>query len=261
MNRLLASRGTFSAALIAGLALTGAAHAQGVEAAGNTSLAPAVPVTEGAPAEGYAWGGGWVSNHYDGGYAGLMEALNSQHSLWEDGAVLRADLSAGRYSYSAPGFVDKHVELFDGDVAVGYRKATASGTFGGYVGVAHISHHNNDPAASIRGSKTGVALLGEYSNTINKKFEVDLQGRYASPFSTASVSGQALWKMGDYAWVGPQVSFVRNDSYKEMTVGPLVKVRTSFGEVGLSGGYRHALKSNGSDGYFASVYLAVPFHR
>lgn len=248
--------GAFSGALAAGMILAGAAHAQGVEAPANSVLAPSPPpASEGTPPSGYAWGGGWMSNHYAGAYGGGMLALNPNRSLWEDGFAVRGDISAGRYSYNA---IDRHVGLFDGDLLVGYRKATEAGNFGGYVGVAHIKHDNNDPAARLRGSKTGVAVLGEYSNTINKKVEVNLQGRYAEPFSSWSVSGRALWKMGDYQWFGPQVSFLRNDDYKEMTVGPLLKTMTSFGEVGLSGGWRHPIDSNNKDGYFASVYVAVP---
>lgn len=263
MNRLLARPkallGASAAALALGLTLPGAASAQGVEIPAGSSLTPSAPVTEGAPPRGYAWGGAWISNHYAGGYAGVMQSLSSDRSLWEDGYVLRLDANGGGYSYSAPGFVDRNVGFFDGDVMVGYRKSSAAGNFGGYMGLVHISHDNADPAAPIRGSKTGVAAAGEYSNTFDKRVEVALQGRYASPFSTWSASGRALWKVTDYAWLGPQVTYVENDApYKEMTVGPLLKFNTSFGEVGISGGYRHPIDSDAGDGYFASVYLSVP---
>lgn len=250
---------TSYAAFVAGLAAAGIAHAQTSGEPASSSVSPSVPAAEGAPPAAYVWAGGWFSNHYAGGYAGGMKALNKDNSLWDDGFVVRLDVSGGRYTYNAPGFLDKNIGTVDADVMLGYRNNTDKGTFGVYVGPAYLTHDNSDPAASIRGSKTGAAVLAEYSNTINKNLEVYLQGRFATPFSTYSTTGRVLYKIADDVWLGPQVTLNGNDApYKELTAGPFLKFNTHFGEIGFTGGYRHPMKSGNADGYFASVYFAVP---
>jgi len=207
---------------------------------------------------GYAWAGGWASNHYSGGYAGALVALSSDKSLYDDGLALRADVSGGNYTYNAPGFVDKSVGLVDADAMLGYRHNTDVGTFAGYVGLAYMSHDNPDRAARLRGSETGVALVGEYQNNIQKSTQLYLQARYASPFETWSGSGRVLWKVSDKVWVGPQVSLYRNKTYDEVSGGPFLKLDLGGGEIGVSAGVRHPTRSGNADGYYASAYFALP---
>jgi hypothetical protein len=250
---------TSYAALIAGLAVAGIAHAQASGEPASSSLSPSVPAVEGAPPAAYVWAGTWFSNNYVGGYGGVMKALNHDDSLWDDGFVVRLDASGGHYTYNAPGFSNVSVGTVDADVMLGYRKNTDAGNIGAYVGPSYLTHDNPDRAASIRGSQVGAAFLTEYANTFNKNLEVYLQGRFSTPFSTYSAAGRVLYKVVGDVWVGPEMTLYGNDSpYQEITVGPFVKLNTHFGEVGVSGGYRHPFKAGNADGYFASVYFSLP---
>ncbi|WP_293681267.1 cellulose biosynthesis protein BcsS [uncultured Phenylobacterium sp.] len=246
-------------AFVAGLVLAGVAHAQGSASSASSSPTPAAPATEGAPPSGYAWAGAWVSNDYAGGYAGALRTFNADNSLYDSGFAVRGDISGGEYSYSAPGFLDRNVSLVDADVMVGYRKRAGAGTLSGYVGLAYIDHDNPDPAARPRGSKTGLALRGEYQITPDSRTEIHLQARYATPFQTWSGSGRVLWKVSDRVSLGPEVSLTRNSRHREVSVGPHMKLRTGAGELGFSAGYRHPTKSGAADGYYAAAYLAAPF--
>lgn len=251
---------TSMAALAAAMAMAGAAHAQTSAEPASAAVSPSVAPVAGAQApSAYAWGGAWFSNHYAGGYGGAMKALNADNSLWDDGAVVRVDVSGGRYTYNAVGFSDEDVGIVDATVMVGYRKNTDNGSFSAYVGPAYIEHDNDDPAASIRGSEFGAAVLAEYVNRPSQNVELYLQGRFSSPFSTYGGAARALYRVSEGVWLGPQVTLYGNDAtYQEITVGPFAKVNTTFGEIGVTGGYRHPTKSGNKDGYFASVYFALP---
>jgi len=252
---------TSCAALIAGLAVTGIAHAQTSTGPASSSLSPSVPVVEGAPPSAYAWAGAWFSNHYAGGYGGAMKALNRDNSLWDDGFVVRLDASGGHYNYYTAGLSNVNVSTVDADVMLGYRKNTDIGNISAYVGPSYLTHNNPDPAAPIHGSKVGATFLAEYNNTVNKNLEFYLQGRFATPFSTYSAAGRVLYKVAGDVWLGPEVTLYGNNApYQEISVGPFLKVNTHFGEVGFSGGYRHPVRAGNADGYFASVYFAVPLH-
>lgn len=259
MKGSFTSMAVLAAALAAAAVAPGAAHAQASAQPASSAVSPSVPTETAAPPTAYGWGGVWFSNHYAGGYGGVMQSLKPDGSLWEDGPAMRFDVSGGQYTYNnGPAYVGEEIGVVDVDLMVGYRKFTQSGTFSGWVGPAFIQHDNPDPAASIRGSKLGAAVLGEYQNTFNKNLEVSLQGRFATPFSTWSAAARGLYKVSGPLWVGPQVTLYGNDNYKELTVGPFAKLNTSFGEVGVSGGYRHPITSGNKDGYFASVYFSVP---
>jgi len=261
MKGSFTSMAVLAAALAAAGLAPGAAHAQTSAQPASSAVTTPTPVDgdAAAPPTAYGWGGVWFSNHYAGGYGGVMQSLKRDGSLWEDGPVMRLDVSGGQYTYNnAPAYVGEEVGIVDADIMVGYRKFTDSGTFSGWVGPAYIEHDNPDPAAAIRGSKFGAAFLGEYQNTFNKNLEVSLQGRFATPFSTWSAAARGLYKVSGPLWLGPQATLYGNDDYKELTVGPFAKLNTSFGEVGVTGGYRHPMTSGNKDGYFASVYFAVP---
>jgi hypothetical protein len=249
------------AAFVGALAVAGVAHAQASGEPASPSLSPSVPVVEGAPPSAYVWAGAWFSNHYAGGYGGVLKALNRDSSLWDDGFVVRLDVSGGRYTYNTPGLSNVNVGTVDADVMLGYRKNTAIGNIGAYVGPSYVAHNNPDPAASIRGSKVGATFRAEYANTTNKNLEFHLQGRFSTPFSTYSADAQVLYKISGDVWLGPEVTLYGNNApYQEISVGPFLKVNTHFGEVGVSGGYRHPVRAGNADGYFASVYFAVPIH-
>ena len=61
------------------------------------------------------------------------------------------------------------------------------------------------------------------------------------------------------AAINTQATLFGNEApYRESTFGAVMKVNAKFGEVGLSGGYRHVYTSGHSDGYFASAYVGIP---
>ena len=225
----------------------------------NPSLSPVPTKAEAGAASAYAWAGTWFSNHYLGGYLGAMKALNETDDLWADGFILRADASGGSYRYDAPGFVDVQVGTLDSDVMLGYRKNVGKGAFSAFVGPSYAFHHNPDPAADLRGDEFGVKILAEYSGLLDQNLEGSLQGSYRTTFSTYSVAGRMLYHASDAVWIGPQVTLFGNEApYREGTFGAVLKVNAKFGEIGLSGGYRHVYTSGNSDGYFASAYLGIP---
>lgn len=227
----------------------------------STAATPVIPVGEGGPAPAYAWAGTWFSNNYLGGYVGGMAALNEEHDLWSDGAVLRADLSAGRYEYNSAGFIDRHVRTIDAALLIGYRKKIGKGGVAIYAGPSYIEHHNPDPAADLRGDRFGGKVLAEYTTPIGQNFEWTLQGSFNTAYDTFSLAGRVVYHVSDSVWAGGQATLFGNEApYRESTFGPLLKVNTSFGEVGFSGGYRHVYTSGHRDGYYASVYLGLPIN-
>jgi hypothetical protein len=248
-----------SIAIVACAAFAGAAQAQSGAEPVSPSVAPTVFQGEPGSASAYAWAGTWFSNHYLGGYVGAMKALNETDDLWSDGFVVRFDASGGSYSYNATGFRNVDVGTLDADVMLGYRKRTGSGTFSIYAGPSYAFHQNPDHAADIRGTQWGAKFLAQYSAQLRDDLSGDIQGSYSTAFDTYSVAGQLLYRVSDQVWLGPQVTLYGNNApYQESTFGPLMKIMTTFGEIGFSAGYRHVYTSGNPDGYFASVYVGMP---
>ncbi|WP_214625345.1 cellulose biosynthesis protein BcsS [Sphingobium nicotianae] len=242
------------------MTLMGSALAQSTGETVNPSLPPVAAKTEAGTVSTYAWAGTWFSDHYLGGYLGAMKSLNATGDLWTDGFVLRGDVSGGSYRYDSTGFVNVRVGTLDSDVMLGYRKNVGKGAFSAYVGPSYAFHHNPDPAAALRGDEFGAKFLAEYSGSLAQNLEGSLQGSYRTTFSTYSLTGRLLYRVSDSAWIGPQATLFGNDSpFRESTFGGVLKINTKFGEIGVSGGYRHVYTSGNSDGYFASAYLGIPF--
>ena len=247
-----------SAASIAVLVALAPAQAQQPGEPINPSLTPA-PTGEGGPASAYAWAGGWFSNHYAGGYAGIMKALNDSDDLWSDGFSFRVDGSGGSYTYDSMGFNNINVDTYDVDAMIGYRAKVNKGMFSIYVGPTYQSHDNPDPAADIRGSEFGAKVLADISGPLADNLDGYAQGSFSTAFSTYSLTGRLLWHVSDTVWLGPQATlFGNNAPYSESTFGPYLKFNTNFGEIGVAAGYRHAYTSGHSDGYFATIYLGLP---
>jgi hypothetical protein len=239
---------------------TAPAAAQTAAQPGSPAVTPTITRGEAGPASAYVWGGLWFSNHYLGGYVGGLKSLNETGDLWSDGWVLRADASGGRYTYSnLPGFRNIDVGTLDSDIMIGYRTKAAKGTFAFYAGPSYAFHQNPDPAADLRGTEFGAKFLAEYSGPLSDDLEGYAQASYNTSYSTYSMAGRVLHRFSDNVWAGGQATLYGNKApYTESTFGPYVKIITSFGEVGISGGYRHVYTSGGSDGYFASIYVGLP---
>ncbi len=240
-------------------ALIGPVRAQSTEQPVNPSLTPTVTRGDAGAASVYAWAGLWFSNHYVGGYIGAIKALNEADDLWSDGWVLRFDASGGSYSYNSIGYNDLRIGTLDSDVMLGYRQKIDKGTFAAYIGPSYAFHQNPDPAADIRGTEFGVKIMADYSAPLDEDFRGNLQGSYTTTFSTYAFAGRLVYRISDMVSVGPQATvFGNNAPYQESTFGPYMGINMGFGELGISGGYRHVYTSGNSDGYFASIYFGLP---
>lgn len=248
------------------ICVAGAAHAQ--SSGSSSSVAPAITPTasigSGAAPVVYAWTGTWFSNHYGGGYTGVMTSLGGSN-LWSDGFVARLDGTGGQYGYvSGTGDV-VHVGTYGASVMFGYRKRINDGTLTVFLGPSFETHQNSDPTAALKGTQAGGKVFVDYSTKFNSDVELDIQGGFATPFSAYSATARLLYQIAPRIWVGPQATLYGNNGpYQEGTFGGFLKYTTDFGEVGISSGYRHPfITSSGSpakaDGYFASVYLGFPF--
>jgi hypothetical protein len=241
------------------------AQAQSTQATASmpSAITPTISLGQGTAPTTYGWAGTWFSDHYAGGYVGAVTALNS--NLWTNGFLLRGDVSAGRYNYVSSGS-DVDVTMHGADMMLGYRAIVGTSSFTIYGGPSYEAQPNGDPAAAIHGTKVGAKVFGDFSNKLTQDLELDLQGSFATPFSTYSATARLLYQVADRIWVGPQATLYGNRApYQEGTVGAYVKYVARNYEMGASGGYRHPMKTTSgslsdADGYFASIYIGVPFH-
>jgi hypothetical protein len=220
---------------------------------GGTPVAPTLEL----------WTGGYVSNSFIGGYFGGVTALNPERSLWADGFVLRVDLSGGRYSstlFDTGAPTDAKINTHSGSMFFGYRAKVGEGLLTGYLGPSWESHLNPDPTASIRGTEVGIKTLVDYSAAYNNRVELYVGGTYATAFQTYTATARVGFQIADTnVWLGPQIGYFQNEApYREGQVGGYIRTKLYGVDVSVSGGYRNPF-TDSPTGYFASLYLGVPF--
>jgi len=253
----------FSARVFFALAaLFPAVQASAQNAPQTGGVVPFISLSPGTgPIGAYVWGGYAGTNHYQGGYTGALWAMNG--NLLTPGVVFRADFAAGVYTYrGVPPFQSVRVNTEVGDIMVGYRSALGAGWITGYIGPAVESHHNPDPAAEpVRGTSAGVKIQGDVDLPVAPNLKFYGMALYSQPLDTFYAMAKTSSYISPGISLGPQVSVFTNDKYSEYRVGPALNFENVLGrfDVSLSGGYLHP--TSGADGYFAGVFVGMPFRR
>ncbi len=213
--------------------------------------------------KGYAWIGTWISNHYAGGYVGGLKSLGDS-DLWQDSFLLRIDGSGGQYSYLSSGQTLQSA-LYDASLLIGYRKIIDRSSISIFIGPSFEQHSRTEVNAALRGFEAGARIIGDYSYKHSADLEFAVQLSYATPFRVYSGNARVLYQVMDRLWLGPQIAIYGNRApYQEGSLGIVAKYETSFGELGISTGYRQTFKTSvgtpsGKEGYFLSAFFALPF--
>jgi hypothetical protein len=254
--RLLLALSVVLACLIAPVSASAQQRAAGVPNYNVTYVAPpnAVPA--------WAWGGGGVTNSWEGGYAGGIAALNG--NLSSNTLLFRAEGLLGSYDSnlispgSSPNF---DVDMNNWGLSGGYRVSTGRGWLSGYVGYWEETHNNNrDPNAELRGTERGVKGIVDLWQPLSPKWVLVAYGSYADAWQTWSGYGRVTYQLTDRIRIGPETSFFGNVAYEDGKVGGFLSYSPKFlgyGEIAVAGGYRHPY-TDSPDGYYLNAYLSFP---
>jgi hypothetical protein len=207
----------------------------------------------------YAWLGYGHTHAFDGGYVGIMAALNG--NIASDGWILRVDAQKGRYDAASVFNSGGDVDTDGADIMVGYRKRYGASWFDWYVGPSYESHHNPDETAVVRGTKAGVKVGADFYAPLNSQVTFFTYAYYASPFNTYQAYGRLGFNIWSPAWaVGPEISTFGNDAYREVRYGAFSRWQTWFGEFVLSGGAVSPL-TDAQSGYYVQASLGFELQR
>jgi hypothetical protein len=172
-------------------------------------------------------------------YSGIIFALN--RDLSKDGARIRIQGAYGQYDYE--GSSERHdVDLWQGDVMVGYAWIRDRVEFALYAGVDVIDHDisPDDSSNPVRGTETGFKTAGylvSRTTELNLPHYFLLDGSYSTAFDTyyllgrlglhrsGAIFGVEGWLLGDEDWeaqrLGGFVQFerqLRPDLLMDMTL-------------------------------------------
>jgi len=160
-------------------------------------------------------------------YSGIIFALN--RDLSRDGFMLRLQGSYGQYDYENGTHHD--VDLWQGDVMIGYQKVRDRVEVALYAGVDVLDHDVSpvDPSNSVSGSETGFKVAGyveSRTTDVNLPYYFLLDGAYSTAFDTyyalgrlglnrsGTIFGVEGWLLGDEDWdaqrLGGFVQWERN---------------------------------------------------
>jgi hypothetical protein len=204
-------------------------------------------------------------------YSGVIFALN--RDLSKDGARIRIQGAYGQYDYENT--VSHDVDLWQGDVMIGYAWIRDRVEFALYAGVDVIDHDISpaDPANLVNGTETGFKTAGylvSRTTELNLPYYFLLDGSYSTAFETyyalgrlglyrhSTIFGVEGWLLGDQDWeaqrLGGFVQWERNlrpDLLMDMT---------------LSAGYQFGEEDSGCagrcgswDGAYATVNFSFYF--
>ena len=242
----------------AALLVLGAMLGSGAQAANTPSSSAApiagsqtapIPVPQPSAQAGIsftAYGGYTGSNDWNGGYLGVIVPINPQRSL--DGLLLRADGLYGSSNY----------DISMGDAMIGYGTSAGPGWLSGFVGPAFEtdSTHGSGP----HGTKWGVKGSVEYDTPMSNQFRFSGLVSYASPYSNTLALARLGYQVGSTVHIGPEVSGIWRDGYREDDVGGFVDIDTRWGGLSVSGGYADPQSQGNKSGFYIGVDLGVAVH-
>jgi Cellulose biosynthesis protein BcsS len=204
--------------------------------------------------------------------SGAIFALNRDMS--RDGVMLRFQGAYGQYDYdTAP---TRDVDLWQGDVMIGYQWVRDRVEFALYAGVDVIDHDisPDDTSNPVRGTKTGFKTAGyieSRTTDVNLPYYFLLDGAYSTAFDTyyalgrlglnrnGTIFGVEGWLLGDEDWdaqrLGGFVQFERNlrsDLMAQLTLS----AGYQFADSGASCTGRCG---SDSEGAYATVNLSLFF--
>jgi len=220
---------------------------------------PTFADTSNTTLDAYVWGGVAWNNGYVGGYGGGVIAFNG--NLISDGLILRAEGGGGQYDYNLiqPGGANNfEVSTNNASALVGYRTAVGQGWLTGYLGVQREEQANDvDPNAELQGSETGFKGIVEYWVPVGDKWQIVAFGSAAEPFGTWVGYGRLTYMVTDRIKIGPETMYFENQAYRDGRIGGYMSLDVNWGEISISGGYRHPY-TDSPDGYYANVTVGVP---
>jgi hypothetical protein len=223
-----------SLGLFVGIATLSLAHA--ADAADMAVKAPLTPLVTAPSWE--LFGGVTIAPDSFYGEVGAVFAFN--RNLTVDGWLFRLKGGAGSYDYNrAPG-LHQDADFQTGEFMIGYQTFVGSTRFSGYVG-PNVEHHDNpDPLATVKGTEWGIKGQGEVFMPMSDRWYV---------FALANVAPGIS--------VGPELSFLGNDRFDAVRLGPFVAIDMGPGaQLILSAGYSWDTNSDAlndhSGGYFTA---------
>jgi len=206
-----------------------------------------------------AWAGIGATKSYFGGFVGGNVSLSPHRNVWAEGFVLRGEAAVGESDATSP--VTDDFLVHSAALMLGYRARVGNGLLSGYVGVAYETQDNDDITARVRGTEVGFKALVEYYTRFTPVIDFYGMASYASPFETAFLFGRVGFNVVGKTWVGPELSFYRNEGdYKENRLGAFIRFDELWQGAGLtfSGGWLHP-QGTTTDSWYASASVYFPF--
>lgn len=170
------------------------------------------------------------------GDVGGVFAVN--RNLNSDGWLVRVRGGAGHYDYNRTATLSQGVDFQVGEIMIGYQWFNGATRFSAYLG-GNVEHHaNNDPTATIAGTKAGIkGQLELYAPLTDRAYFLalgNLSSAYTSYFAMAKVG----YRVFDRFSIGPEIAALGNTRYDAVRAGPFVAFDlTPSAQLILSGGY------------------------
>ena len=222
--------------------------------------APSPPAQPGASPSLAFWTGASYAPVFGGAFLGAVVPF--QGNLWADNNLLfRANAMVGRYRYNATGFVNVHVDTYNGDLMVGYRKAVGNDWWlSSYIGANFDQQNNPDPAATVRGTQWGLRGIAELYGPLTQKLLLSTFVSYSTAFQTYYVATKVGYRITDKVSFGPEIAALGNTGFRNMRYGAATDVQTGLGMLILSAGFQQDISGSSKGGLYANLYLQFWYH-
>ena len=234
--------------------------------AGSAYAADFEPTPPSDPISAAVWAGVGLKEDVVAGYTGGVLALNGD--LGSTGFLLRASGLYVDYDFEsgfAPGGV-ANGNFYRGDVSFGYQFVNDGLVFALFGG-ADFQNRDIDPAAADDGTlndEIGFIVHGRFAADPEGPLALTLEGNYSTANDTFWTRAQTGFALGSFT-VGPEVSYLGNDSYTEARFGAFSKFNLmSNTELQFRAGYAEQLTGEGSsnsggDGAYGGATIVLLF--
>lgn len=225
------------------------------------SLAPFFAKTARAD-KAYVWTGADFTGQSYFTYVGGVVGISGQKIDSEDGWMLRATAAYGAYEYETEGVAGGNVDvdMSGGDVMAGYSHKFKDGSVGLYGG-GNIENHDASPedqSNKTAGFAAGAKVLGDVYINPYPKVTVNAMGSYSTANKSYWSRIMAGYDVGRVT-VGPDVSFLGNEEFKQTRVGAaLTDIDLGPVHMQVYTGYGDS-KGQGKDGIYGGVGFSKNF--
>lgn len=209
-----------------------------------------------------AFAGGEISGN-NGAYGGVgvIGAIPGTNSTFGNGWVYRVVGEGLSYSYDKNGG-DIDATSFGGEVALGYQRSFESKSW--LAAYAGPTYHNtdlspNDPGNDNRGGKFGFKVQAEGEKYLASNFKLGGSASYTFNYDSHWVRGRVLYAPTGTFFVGPEVVYQGDDSYKSWSAGAVINtiLINESTDLGFKGGYKKT--ENQSGGGYGGVEVSHSF--